>query len=85
MSTRSPLDSPHRFTITGTVQRAHAGAYRSSTASMPGFCSPTPTSSPAATPAIRGPAFPARGLSVVPRVTSPPSRARSTSSATSVP
>src|SRR5829696_1525759 len=52
---------------------------------MPGFCSPTPTRSPAATSAVRGAPWPARGRSVVPRVTTPPSRARSTASATSTP
>ena len=55
------------------------------TASMPGFCSPMPTSRPAGTSAVRGASCPARGRRVVPRVTSPPSRARSTASATSTP
>ena len=50
-----------------------------------GSGAPSPAGRPAGTSAVRGAGCPERGLSVVPRVTIPPSRGRSTISATSTP
>ena len=84
-SASSLADSPHRLRMTCTLQPAHDAEYRSRTWSSPRFCSPTPSSSPAGTSAVRGAGCPPRALRLVPRVTMAPRRSRSTRSAISAP
>ena len=71
--------------MTGTCQVAQSGAYRSSTASTPGFWRPMELSIPPGVSVTRGGRLPVRGRSVVPLQQMAPIRAMSTTSAYSTP